>query len=213
MTRSTRELAFGALVVLAAGWAQPSFALDPRYPDWPCQQLKVPGIAIASVWTGPSIDGVDAKPADSKQADLVARLAARRTPIEDAKKLIADYLAGPDAEKQQKAKTLFASLYSTLNAQRDEVMSGIERFSRKQKSAAEDIRAEAQKLRDMQDKAGADQAQTENLASQLAWQTRIFEDRRKSTSYVCEVPVQIEKRLFDLGSAIASDLSANAANK
>lgn len=213
MTRSTRELAFGALVVLAAGWAQPSFALDPRYPDWPCQQLKVPGIAIASVWTGPSIDGVDAKPADSKQADLVARLAARRTPIEDAKKLIADYLAGTDAEKQQKAKTLFASLYSTLNAQRDEVMSGIERFSRKQKSAAEDIRAEAQKLRDMQDKAGADQAQTENLASQLAWQTRIFEDRRKSTSYVCEVPVQIEKRLFDLGSAIASDLSANAANK
>ena len=191
----------------------PATALDPRYPDWPCQQLKVPGIAVASVWTGPSIDGVDAKPADAKQADLVARLAARRTPIEDAKKLIADYLAGTDAEKQQKAKTLFASLYSTLNAQRDEVMSGIERFSRKQKSAAEDIRAEAQKLRDMQDKAGADQAQTENLASQLAWQTRIFEDRRKSTSYVCDVPVQIEKRLFDLGSAIASDLSADAAKK
>ena len=213
MTLSTRELAFGALVAIAAGWTQPCFALDPRYPDWPCQQLKVPGIAVASVWTGPSIDGVDAKPADAKQADLVARLAARRTPIEDAKKLIADYLAGPDAEKQQKAKTLFASLYSTLNAQRDEVMSGIERFSRKQKSAAEDIRAEAQKLRDMQDKAGADQAQTENLASQLAWQTRIFEDRRKSTSYVCDVPVQIEKRLFDLGSAIASDLSADAAKK
>lgn len=210
---STRELAFCALVAAAGCWTQPSFALDPRYPDWPCQQLKVPGIAVASVWTGPSIDGVDAKPADAKQADLVARLAARRTPIEDAKKLIADYLAGTDAEKQQKAKTLFASLYSTLNAQRDEVMSGIERFSRKQKSAAEDIRAEAQKLRDMQDKAGADQAQTENLASQLAWQTRIFEDRRKSTSYVCEVPVQIEKRLFDLGSAIANDLSADTANK
>jgi hypothetical protein len=167
----------------------------------------------ASVWNGPSIDGVDAKPADSKQADLVARLAARRTPIEDAKKLIADYLTGTDAEKQQKAKTLFASLYSMLNAQRDEVMSGIERFSRKQKSAADDIRAQAQKLRDMQDKADADQAQTENLASQLAWQTRIFEDRRKSTSYVCEVPVQIEKRLFDLGSAIANDLSADAASK
>jgi hypothetical protein len=213
VTLSTREWAFGALVAIAAGWTQPSFALDPRYPDWPCQQLKVPGIAVASVWTGPSIDGVDAKPADAKQADLVARLAARRTPIEDAKKLIADYLAGPDAEKQQKAKTLFASLYSMLNAQRDEVMSGIERFSRKQKSAADDIRAQAQKLRDMQDKADADQAQTENLASQLAWQTRIFEDRRKSTSYVCEVPVQIEKRLFDLGSAIASELSASAANK
>jgi len=211
--RSTRDLIFSAVAAMAACWTQPCLALDPRYPDWPCQQLKVPGIAVASVWNGPSIDGVDAKPTDSKQADLVARLAARRTPMEDAKKLIADYLAGTDAERQQKAKTLFASLYSTLNAQRDEVMSGIERFSRKQKSAAEDIRADAQKLRDMQDKAGADPAQTENLVSQLAWQTRIFEDRRKSTSYVCDVPVQIEKRLFDLGSAIASDLSADASKK
>jgi hypothetical protein len=211
--RSTRNLSFCAVVGMAACWAQPSLALDPRYPDWPCQQLKVPGIAVASVWNGPSIEGVDAKPTDSKQADLVARLAARRTPMEDAKKLIAEYLTGTDADKQQKAKTLFAALYSTLNAQRDEVMSGIERFSRKQKSAAEDIRADAQKLRDMQDKAGSDQAQTEELASQLAWQTRIFEDRRKSTSYVCEVPVQIEKRLFDLGSAIAGDLSDDATKK
>jgi hypothetical protein len=206
-------MALCAVVVAAVFWSQPSLALDPRYPDWPCQQLKVPGIAIASVWNGPSIEGVDAKPADAKEADLVTRLAARRTPMDDAKKLIADYLVGTDAEKQQKAKTLFAALYSTLNAQRDEVMSGIERFSRKQKSAAEDIRAQAQKLRDMQDKAAADQAQTEELASQLAWQTRIFEDRRKSTSYVCDVPVQIEKRLFDLGSAIQNDLSADDAKK
>src|SRR6202000_2750136 len=100
-------------------------------------------------------------------------------------------IVGTGAEKQQKAKTLFASLYSTLNAQRDEVMSGIERFSRKQKSAAEDIRAVAQKLRDMQDKADADQAKTEELASQLAWQTRIFEDRRKPTSFGGGGPVLI----------------------
>jgi hypothetical protein len=213
VTLSTRDLAFCAVVAMAGCWTQPCFALDPRYPDWPCQQLKVPGIAVASVWNGPSIEGVDAKPSDAKEADLVARLAARRTPMDDAKKLIADYLVGTDAEKQQKAKTLFAALYSTLNAQRDEVMNGIERFSRKQKSAAEDIRAQAQKLRDMQDKPNADQAQTEELASQLAWQTRIFEDRRKSTSYVCDVPVQIEKRLFDLGSAIQDDLSADASKR
>jgi hypothetical protein len=208
-----RDLSLCAVVMITACWAQPSRALDPRYPDWPCQQLKVPGIAVASVWNGPSIEGIDTKPADTKEADLVTRLAARRTPIEDARKLIADYLAGTDAEKQDKAKKLFAELYSTLNAQRDEVMNGIERFSRKQKAAADDIRSEAQKLRELQDKANADQAQTEDLASRLAWQTRIFEDRRKSTSYVCEVPVQIEKRLFDLGSAIQNVLSADPAKK
>ena len=148
------------VVAIAACWTQSAFALDPRYPDWPCQQLKVPGIAIASVWNGPSIEiGDAAKPADAKQAELVSRLAARRTPMEDARKLIADYIAGTSAEKQEKAKTLFAALYSTLNAQRDEVMNGIERFSRKQKAAADDIREEAQKLREMQDKPNADPAQ------------------------------------------------------
>jgi hypothetical protein len=207
---STRNLAFCAVLAMATCWARPSLALDPRYPDWPCQQLKVPGIAIANVWTGPAIDiGDGAKPVDAKQAELVSRLAARRTPIEDAKKLIADYVVGTNAEKQEKAKTLFAALYSTLNAQRDEVMNGIERFSRKQKVAADDIRAETQKLREMQDKS-TDPALTEDLVSQLAWRTRIFEDRRKSTSYVCDVPVLIEKRLFDLGSAIQAALNADS---
>ena len=199
------------VVAVAACWAQSAFALDPRYPDWPCQQLKVPGIAVASVWSGPSIDiGDGAKPTDAQQAELVSRLAARRTPIEDARKLVTDYVAGTNAEKQEKAKTLFAALYSTLNAQRDEVMNGIERFSRKQKAAADDIRAEAQKLRELQDKPGTDPAQNEELVSRLAWQTRIFEDRRKSTAYVCDVPVLIEKRLFDLGNAIQGAMNGDS---
>jgi chromosome segregation ATPase len=104
-------------------------------------------------------------------------------------------------------------LYSTLNAQRDQVMSGIERFSRKQKAMAEEIREKTQKMRELQDRPNADPAQNDELASQLSWQTRIFEDRRKSTSYVCDVPVLIEKRLFDLANAIQSDLSADSPTK
>jgi hypothetical protein len=208
---SKRNCSLCIVVAVAACGAQSAFALDPRYPDWPCQQLKVPGIALASVWTGPPIEiGGAAKPADEKQSELVSRLAARRTAIDDAGKLIADYVVGTAAEKQEKAKALFAALYSTLNAQRDEVMNGIERFSRKQKAAADDIREEARKLREMQDQPNADQAQTEDLASRLTWQTRIFEDRRKSTSYVCDVPVLIEKRLFDLGKAIQGALNADS---
>ena len=201
---------FGVMAAMAMGWSHSAFALDPRYPDWPCQQLKVPEISIASVWNGPPIDAIDStKPADPKQAELVAHLAARRTPIEDARKLIADYLTGTDEEKQQRATRLFAALYSTLNAQRDQVMNGIERFSRKQKGAAEAIREKAQKMREVQDKSNGDPAESSDLASELAWQTRIFEDRRRSTSYICDVPVLIEKRLFDLGGAIQDNLQAN----
>jgi hypothetical protein len=205
---SIRDSLSAVVVMAVASWAQPSRALDPRYPDWPCQQLKVPEISIASVWNGPAIASIDAiKPTDPKEIELVARLAARRTPMDDAKKLIADFVVGSKEERLEKAKTLFAGLYATLNAQRDEVMNGIERFSRKQKEMAANVRDEAQKLRAMQDKGGSDQAQNEELANRLAWQTRIFEDRQKATSYVCDVPVQLEKRLFDLSSVIQSAMN------
>jgi hypothetical protein len=166
---SVRILSCWVMTAMAVGWTQSAFALDPRYPDWPCQQLKVPEISIASVWNGPPIDAIDTtKPADPKQAELVARLAARRTPIEDARKLIADYLVGTDEEKQEKAKRLFAALYSTLNGQRDQVMNGIERFSRKQKGMAEEIREKAQKMREVQDKQDGDPVQSSELASELS---------------------------------------------
>jgi hypothetical protein len=214
VAHSTGNFAFCVVVAMAACLPRSAFALDPRYPDWPCQQLKVPGIAIASVWTGPPIEAADkAEPTDPKQAEIISRLAARRTPMAEARKLIADFVVGTSEQKQEKAKTLFAGLYSTLNAQRDQVMNGIERFSRKQKAMAEDIREETQKMRDMQDKPNPDQAQNDELASRLSWQTRIFEDRRKSTSYVCDVPVLIEKRLFDLANAIQTTMNADAPAK
>jgi hypothetical protein len=200
------------MVLLAS--LSPALALDPRYPDWPCQQLKVPGIAIAGVWNGPAIDTLDrSAPADPGEAELVARLAARRTPMEEARQLIKGYVTGTAEERQQKAKALFAALYATLNGQRDEVMNGIERFSRKQKSMAEQIRGSAQKMRELQDQPNADPSQNDELANQLAWQTRIFEDRRKTTSYVCEVPVLIEKRVFDLAKAIQEVLNADTPAK
>ena len=36
-------------------------AADPRYPDWPCTQAKVPEISLAAVWAGPPLDDVSGK--------------------------------------------------------------------------------------------------------------------------------------------------------
>jgi hypothetical protein len=203
------RLAFFVFVTTSCATV-PAKALDPRYPDWPCQQLKVPGISIASVWTGPPIDSVEQQQlAELKDSDLAARLAARRTPMDEARKLIEGFLAGAGPAKQARATALFAELYSILDAQRSEVMNGIERFSHKEKAMAEDIRAKTRKLQQLQDAANGNQTEIDDLANQLAWETRIFEDRRKSTSYVCEVPVLIEKRLFDLGRAIQDAANVN----
>ena len=118
VTASTRKLGFCIVAAMATCWVSSALAMDPRYPDWPCQQLKVPGISIANVWAGPPIDTTDTKPIDANEAELVSRLAARRTPMEDARKLIADYVVGTDAERQEKAKTLFACYHGTLTQAR-----------------------------------------------------------------------------------------------
>jgi hypothetical protein len=178
-------------------------AADPRYPDWPCNQIKVPELSVAAMWAGPPIDDVGgAWQHDPAVRDLVERLAARRTPMEDARKAISGYITGSDKERQQKARLLFAGLFATLNHERSEVMDGIERFARRQKEFADQIRAEAEKARELQNGPDHDQGKVDQMANDLDWQTRIYDERRQTIGYVCEVPVTIEQRLFALARAI-----------
>jgi hypothetical protein len=182
-------------------------AADPRYPDWPCAQPKVPEISVAAVWAGPSLDDVAGKwKDDAKVSALVAKLAARRTPMEEAHKDVADFLTGSAQEKTMKGKLLFSGLFDTLNAQRSSVMNGLERVMRKQRAAVEKIKADTVALQDMQGAASPDQAKVDELGNQLNWETRIFEDRRRVLKFVCEVPTTIDQRLFALGREIQQDM-------
>src|SRR3954468_14615163 len=179
--------------------ATPAFAADPRYPDWPCAQAKVPELSVAAMWAGPPIDEVaKAWESDPKVKDLVPRIAARRTSLEDAQKSVAEFITGSAPEREQKARLLFAGLFERLNRERSEVMNGIERVGRHQKELANKIKADVADLHSAQDATPPEQAKIDQLAAQVEWSTRIFEDRRKSIRFVCEVPVQIEQRLFAL---------------
>ena len=190
-------------LVAAAALIRPGLAADPRYPDWPCAQAKVPELSVAAMWDGPPIDTVgEAWKNDPKIRDLVARLAARRTPIEEAQKAAVDFI-GTSTDKTETAKLLFAGLFDALNQQRTEVMDGIDRITKKEKELAEKVRADRAALGELQDSPNPDQHQIDDLANRLQWGTRIYEDRRKTISYVCEVPTVIERRLFALGRAIA----------
>jgi hypothetical protein len=182
-------------------------AADPRFPDWPCNQIKVPEISVAAVWSGPSIDDVgNAWEEDVSIRGLVARLAARRTPLDDAQKAIADVITGSESERQKKAKLIFAGLFKTLNDERSDVMRGIEQYARKQREFSDQIRSTILQLRELQDRPGADQGRIDELTNRVEWDTRIFEERRKTMSFVCEVPVLIEQRLFALARAIQQSL-------
>jgi len=184
-----------------------AFAADPRFPDWPCNQVKVPEISVAAVWAGPSIDDVgNAWEDDATIKDLVARLAARRTPLDDAQKAISDVITGTESERQKKAKRIFAGLFKTLNQERSEVMQGIERYFRKQREFSDQIRSKILQLRELQDRPDPDQSRIDELTNRVEWDTRIFEERRKTMNFVCEVPVLIEQRLFALARAIQQSL-------
>jgi hypothetical protein len=196
-------------VVMAITLASPGPALaaDPRYPDWPCNQIKVPEMSVAAVWAGPPIDDVDSIwEQDPAVRNLVAQLAARRTPLEDAEKIISDAITGAPAERQRKAKLIFAGLFKELNHERNEVMNGIERFSRKQREFADQVRSTILQLRELQNTPGHDQTKVDELISRVEWDTRIFDERSKTIGYVCEVPVLIEQRLFALARAIQQSL-------
>jgi hypothetical protein len=189
--------------VVAFDAAQPASAADPRYPDWPCAQAKVPEVSLAAVWAGPSLDDVAGKWKDNAEISaLVARLSARRTPIEDAEAQIAKFLSTAGTNKSEAGKKLFAGVFETLNAQRSSVMNGLERTTRKQREAAGKIRADTAALHDLQDAATPDQAKIDALANQVGWQTHIFEDRSKVIRFVCDVPNAIDQRIFALGRAI-----------
>jgi len=201
-----KQIAIGVLLFVAAS-TEFCFAADPRYPDWPCAQAKVPEISLAAVWAGPPLDDNDAKwKNDAKVSALVSKLAARRTPLEEAEKAITEFLTGSAAEKITTGKLLFAGLFDSLNAQRSSVLNGLERVTRKQREAADKIRSDTLALQALQGASPPDQPKIDELSNQLVWETRIFEDRRRVIKFVCEVPTAIDQRLFALGRVIQQEM-------
>jgi len=182
-------------------------AADPRYPNWPCAQAKVPEISLAAVWAGPPLDDASQKwKDDPKVSALVGKLAARKLPLEDAQKEAAQFVSAAGNDKMEAGKLLFAGLFDTLNSQRSSVMNGLERVTQRQREAADKIRQDTIALQALQDATPPDQAKVDELGNQLVWETRIFEDRRRVVKFVCEVPTTIDQRLFALGRTIQQEM-------
>lgn len=200
-----KVLVLAAMAIALSGTT--ARAADPRYPDWPCTQAKVPEISLAAVWAGPPLDDVQNKwKDDAKVSALVAKLSARKTSVDEAEKSVKEFLAASASDKTANAKLLFAGLFDTLNAQRSQVMSGLERVSRKQREAADKIREETLALQALQGATPRDEAKVEAISNELIWKTRIFEDRHKVVRFVCEVPTTIDQRLFALGRVIQQEM-------
>jgi hypothetical protein len=188
--------------ILVWGLASGAALGQPHDPDWPCIQRRVPALTIAQMWAGP-------QPAPDWQdrpelRELARGLAARRVSVEEATAVAGDYVAGLDAAERGRAlASLFAAVLDRINAERSEIIAGIGRYARRQTAEAERVEAMQADLAALEaaPEGERDVARIEELRTALAWETRIFRDRAQSLTYVCETPVLLERRAFELARA------------
>jgi len=193
------------LAIIPAALAQQNAPQQAR--DWPCRQILVERMSMAAIWSGPPADNVPWR-SDTDVTTLVGKLAARRTELKDAERLIDDFAKTQGANKRDKLTAVFAGLFETLNLERTQIIEGLLRFGAKQRELAAKIRAEsarAQQKNNMHAPGQGEQA-ADSGARQLEWDMRLFDERRQSIAFACESPTLIEQRLFALARVIQRNL-------
>ncbi len=139
---------------------------------------------------------------DQTIADLVVRLSQRRTPADEAERLIAQFAKSSGETRKERLTTLFAGVYERMNDERRDVVNGLDRFGRRLKDMAEKAREETQTLRDLQDQKPPDPEAIKKASEALQWRLRLFEEQRRMVGYVCESPALIEQRFGALARSI-----------
>jgi hypothetical protein len=174
---------------------------------WPCMQRKVPELSLASIWQRGELPDAAQKLVDDPAVQTLAEtLAARRTPMDEAESDIKAFAKAAGANRDLMLQALFLALFDRMKGERASVMAGIERYGRHQIDLAAKVKAEQQELDRMRSDPKADQAKLANADDEHKWNLRVFDERQKSLSFVCEVPTIIERRLFSLARLIEGEL-------
>ena len=181
---------FGLFVAVAVAPAQAG-GPPVKDPDWPCHQAKIAEFPLASVWDGPPVATVAGWRDDPVIADLAAKMSQRRVSLDEVKASLATLA---DSAKPKVAQA-FAAAFDDLVRQRAEVIAGLDRFGRKQREMAERLRAE-------NEAAHKDADPDAQALQKLEWDLRVFEDRRRTASYVCEAPQAIETRIGEIAKLV-----------
>ena len=141
---------------------------------------------------------------------MAKKLIVRRYSEEQVAEFVAAFAKQVDQDKRQVEMTrLFAASFDLVAAERRDIIAGIERFTKRQRELADNVRktrAELEASLKLQDPSDEQLAKRREIEERLNWQTRIFDDREKSTRFVCEVPTLLEKRLFLIAREIANNI-------
>ena len=188
-------------MVLAAGAAHAEGGTDP---DWPCVQRKQPHLSLGQMWTGPQPDdAVRALAATPDIAALADRLEQRRLPMDQAEAEIATFSQTAD---NGQLTALMLAIFDRIDPDRSALISGIARYGHKQVDLAQRIQDRRDRMEALQKAEKPDFDAIDAEEEKLDWDSRIFQDRQQSLTYVCETPVILEQRVFALARAIEARL-------
>jgi hypothetical protein len=197
-----------AVAVLTLGLSAAAAAATGE--DWPCDQVLQPQLSVGAMWEGPDPTAALASwDKDGTVRAMVERVAPRRVPLDEAKAEIHRFALGITGDRKKTLTEVFAGIFDTINHDRSSIIHGIKRYHGRQAALAKDIEDKTAVL-DGLDPASSDQAvqgKRQDLQNQLNWETRIFDDRQRLLPAVCEQPVLLEQRLYQLSHAIMADMN------
>ena len=191
-----------AVALSLALCAVPAAAIDFSDPSWPCIQRKVERLSPGLMWPHPIVDvAIDAEAREAAD-DLVTRLALRRVPVEDLRADV-DAFAAAHGAGSDLLGAIFSRVFDRLAATRRTVMGGIGDYSLSQVALSERIGAARDEMDRLMALDEPDFDRVDALEEQIDWDERIYDERRRSLTYVCETPVLIEKRLYAIAQLLA----------
>ncbi len=171
---------------------------------WPCDQVYNPELNLSTIWQGPSIES--ALKDWWKHDDVIEYVNTLSDPTlneEVGKQLINEFAkkytyAGliKKAEQKEKLVFLFAGLYQKAKDRRSRQYKGIIKFVERQEDLRKAIGSSSKLIRKYRkEKLDQKSIKYKDAASQLEWNTKVFDQRTKLTEYICEEPVFNTQRL------------------
>ncbi|MCP1200643.1 hypothetical protein [Notoacmeibacter sp. MSK16QG-6] len=170
----------------------PAMANDFSDPDWPCIQRKAANLSAGIMWPHPVEDGE----LDQDARDLVAILSLRRVDLEEAEKRVEAFVqARPETDARLLGR-IFIGVFDNLSGLRNRLIDGIANYAQSQASLSVKIDEARGEMETQLSAEQPDYDRMDRLEETIDWNERIYKDRQRSLTYVCETPVLLEKRLY-----------------
>ncbi len=186
--------------------AAPAQAADFADPTWPCVQRKVENLSPGLMWPHP-MDPVTPTPETrAAMTELVDLLVLRRIPVEELQPTVEAFVADHGADPALLGQ-VFSEAFKPLARMRGSLIRGIEKYSIKQIALSDKIDAARARMDMLMAAEDPDFDQIDTLEEQLDWDERIFTERKRSLTYVCDSPVLIEKRLYAIAQLLQAQLA------